>query len=60
MGALNVATRVLAARLIVLIGVAGGMWLTWVTLENADPYRLAALGIYAVFVVGPAVWLASR
>ena len=60
MGALNVATRVLAARLIVLVGVAGGIALAWLALQEPDPLRLGVLAIYAIFVVGPSVWLASR
>lgn len=60
MGALNVLSAVLASRLIVLIAVLGGIWLTATGLQTADPIRLVPLGIYSLFVVVPAVWLASR
>jgi len=60
LGAVNVLTKVLAARLIVLVGVAGGIALAWLALSDPDPLRLGVLAIYAIFVVGPSVWLASR
>ena len=52
--------KVLAARFAVLVGVGGGIYLTWVALATPDPYRLALLGVYAFGVVAPVVWLASR
>ena len=60
MAAINVAVVVVAVRMIVLVAVAGGIALTWLSLRVADPLHLVALGIYCVFVVVPAVWLASR
>jgi hypothetical protein len=60
LGALNVATAILAARLVVLVAVIGGIALTWLALAVPDPVRLGALGIYCVAVVIPSVWLASR
>jgi hypothetical protein len=60
LGALNVAVAILAARLVVLVAVIGGIVLTWLALAVPDPVRLGALGIYCVAVVIPAVWLASR
>lgn len=59
-GALNAVMQVTAARMIVLVAVVGGIALTWLTLLEPNPYKLGALAIYAVFVVGSAVWLAGR
>ena len=58
-GTMNAIALVLTARLIVLISVLGAGWLTWVTLQSPDPYKLIALGIYCVGVVGGAVFLAA-
>jgi hypothetical protein len=55
-----VATAILAARLVVLVGVIGGIGLTWLALQEPDPMRLGALAIYAVGVCLPVVWLAGR
>lgn len=60
MGALNLLAVVLAVRLILLIAVVGAIYLTVVAIGAPDPYRLAALGIYCLVVVGPTVWLSSR
>ena len=60
LGALNAAVLILAARVAVLIAVAGGIWLTWVALIEPDPYRLGALAIYSLFVVIQTIYLASR
>lgn len=60
MGTLNVIVAVLSVRLIVLVAVCGGIGLALQALSVPDPYRLGALGIYAVFVVCPCIWLASR
>jgi hypothetical protein len=58
MGALNLATQILAVRLTLLVAVAGGIALTWLALSAPDPYpRLAALLIYGGTVVVPLVWL---
>ena len=57
-GAINVITVVLAVRLILLVGVGGAISLAYLTLQDPDPYRLGALGIYAGTVVLPLVWLA--
>ena len=58
MGALNVLTAVLSARLVVLVAVSGAIALTVLALETPDPYRLGALGIYALGVVVPSIWMA--
>jgi hypothetical protein len=60
LGALNVVAAVLAARFILLIAVVGAIWLTVQAIGAPDPLKLAALGIYALVVVVPTVWLASR
>src|SRR5215472_6254416 len=60
MGALNVLTVVLAVRLTLLVSVCGASLLAWAALANPDPYRLGTLGVYAVVVVLPLVWLTSR
>lgn len=60
LGSLNVIFAIVAVRLILLVSVSGAIWLSWLALAQPDPYRLAALGIYAFVVVVPLVWLASR
>ena len=60
MGALNVAVMILAVRLVVLVAVGGGIVLTWLALQEPDPMRLGALGIYAAVIVVPCIWLAGR
>lgn len=59
MGAVNVLAVVLAIRLILLVSVGGGIGLTWLALQNPDPYRLATLAVYCAVVVLPTVWLAG-
>jgi uncharacterized BrkB/YihY/UPF0761 family membrane protein len=58
MGAFNVLAVLLAVRLIVLISVVGGIFLTYLALQSPDPYRLGALGLYCLGVLIPAVYLA--
>ena len=60
MGALNVFTAILAVRLTLLVSVCGAISLAYLALQQPDPYRLGALGVYAVVVVVPLVWLAAR
>jgi hypothetical protein len=59
LGALNAMAMVLSARLTVLVAVCGGIGLTWYYGQQLDAYRLGALGIYAIGVVAPTVWLAA-
>ena len=59
-GAFNALAIVLAIRLTLLVSVAGAIYLTIVATNAPDPYRLGAVGIYTLLVVGPMVWLASR
>ena len=60
MGAMNVATRILAVRMILLLAVLGAVILTWLALLTADPVRLGAVALYTITVVMPLVWLSSR
>jgi hypothetical protein len=60
LGAINVATAILAVRLILLLAVAGAVFLALEALATAEPLRLAALGVYTLSVVLPLVWLAAR
>lgn len=60
LGAVNMLAMVLAARLIVLVAVAGAISLTWLALQQPEPMRLGALAIYCVAVVIPTVFLALR
>jgi hypothetical protein len=59
-GAFNVLTLVLAVRLTLLVAVSGGIALAYLAVQSADPYRLGALLIYSLGVVGPVVWLAGK
>ena len=60
LGTVNALSLVLAARMIVLVAITGAIVLTWVALQNPDPYRLIAIGIYCVAAVIPCVVLAAR
>jgi hypothetical protein len=60
LGALNLATAILAVRLTLLVSVGGAIGVAFLVLRDPDPYRLAALGIYAAVVVVPLIWLAAR
>ena len=57
---LNVLLAAVAIRFILLAAVAGAIILTYITIQSPDPWRLGSLAIYALTVVGPCVWLASR
>jgi hypothetical protein len=60
LGTLNVLIVVTAVRLITLVAVIGGIVLTAIALEAPDPWRVGVLAIYAVAVVMPVIWMASR
>src|SRR5215471_10891303 len=60
LGALNVIVLVTAVRLILLVSVCGAIALAFLALQQPDPYRLGALTIYTLLVVGPVAWLSSR
>ena len=60
MATVNVLAMILAVRLTLLVGVGGAIALSVLALREPDPYRLAALAVYAGVVVVPLVWLAGR
>jgi hypothetical protein len=60
LGALAVATRILAARAILLFAVLGAISLAVMALMEGDWPHLAVLGTYLVGGLLPLVWLASR
>jgi hypothetical protein len=60
LGALNLATAILAVRLTLLVSVGGAIGVAFLVLRDPDPYRLAALAVYAGVVVVPLIWLAAR
>ena len=61
MGTVNVLALLLSARLVALVAVAGAIALAWYALGASDillvQWRTIALGIYAVAVCLPALWL---
>jgi hypothetical protein len=59
LGALNLVAMVLAARLIVLVAVLGGILLTWQALADPVAFRVLALGVYGGLIVLPSIWLSS-
>ena len=60
LGTLNVLFLTISVRLTLLVAVSGAVWLTWLALQQPDPYRLGALGVYSAVVVVPLIWLAAR
>lgn len=60
MASLNVLFVILAVRAILLIAVIGAIYLTVVAASSPDPWRLATVAAYAIIVVVPLTWLASR
>ena len=59
-GSINVLVLILSAKMIVLVAVLGGIYLTMIALAQPDPWRLASLAAYGLMVCVPVVWLASR
>lgn len=59
-GALNIATRILAVRVILLVAMIGGIALTGICLLNPDPYRLIALSIYCGTALVPMILMSLR
>lgn len=59
LGAINVLSRVLAARAIMLIAVVGGIMLTFPALSQPDWFRLGIIAVYCVGVVVPVAILAA-
>ena len=60
LASINLLTAVLAVRLTLLVAIVGAIGLAIVVVDRPDPFRLGALAIYAVIVVVPTIWLASR
>ena len=60
LGALQVATRILAARFILLLAVVGAIALAVLAVSGHDYLGLIASAGYMALVVGPLVWLVSR
>lgn len=60
LGSLNVLIAVIAARFILMLAIVGAVALAWVGISNPDPWRVSILAAYAILVVIPMVWLASR
>jgi uncharacterized membrane protein len=56
LGALNALFIVLAVRAILLVAVVGAIILASAVMASPDPWRLGALGIYALVVVGGKFW----
>jgi hypothetical protein len=60
LGSLNVLFIILAVRAILLVAVVGAIYLTIIATTTPDPWRMAAVAVYAVIVVVPLTWLAAR
>ena len=60
LGSLNVLFVILAVRAILLVAVVGAIYLTIIATTTPDPWRMAAVAVYAVIVVVPLTWLAAR
>lgn len=58
LGAINLLSKVLAARAIVLVAVIGGIMLALPMLNQPDWSKVGTLAVYCVGVVLPAVVLA--
>lgn len=56
-GVLQAMALVLAVRLMLLLVLAGAMALAIMAMNDPQPLKLGALGLYAVLVVLPVVWL---
>jgi uncharacterized BrkB/YihY/UPF0761 family membrane protein len=59
-GTLNVLLALLAARLTLLVGVGGGVYLSYLALTNPVPMVWVIPAVYSVLVVVPLVWLAAQ
>jgi hypothetical protein len=57
---LNVISAILAARAILALSVLGAFVLALETVGADSPVRLVPLALYALTIVCPLVWLASR
>jgi hypothetical protein len=59
-GGLTVVAMVLAARFIALLAILGAFVVTLVVLQEPDPFRLTAVGLYCVFAGFLSAWLTSK
>lgn len=59
LGALNVATKILAVRLTLFAAVCGAIALSYLVLRDPTWPALGVLGVYAGVVVVPLIWLAA-
>lgn len=61
-GAINALAVCVGVRLVLLLAVAGAVFLTFLAVEQgqADLFHLLPLAIYCFAVVVPLVWLAER
>ena len=59
-GALTIATRILAARAILMLAMIGAIGLAVMALIEGDYLRLAVLATYLIGCLAPLVWLSSR
>jgi hypothetical protein len=60
LGTVNAFAVILAVRMTLLVSICGAIALALLVLEQPDPLKVASLGIYALVVVVPMVWLAAR
>ena len=60
LGAVNALFVILAVRAILLVAVVGAFYLTVIAINAPDPWRVGTLAVYAILVVLPTAWLASR
>lgn len=56
---LNVLIVIIAVRMILLVAVAGAIFLTYLALQSQDYFRIAVLAIYCAVVVVPVTWLCA-
>jgi hypothetical protein len=59
-GAVNVLTRMLAVRAILLVSIGGAIALTWLAVASPDLLRLGALMIYCASTVVPMIVMSLR
>ena len=58
-GAINVATRILAARFIVLVAVLGGIALSWNVLSDPNQLKIWVIAFY-LGIIGATVLLSLK
>jgi len=60
LGTMRAVSMVLTARMNLTLAVIGGFGLAYLTMTQADAYRLMAMAIYEVGIVAPLVYLALK